>query len=100
MISVCSQGIELPNQRRKVTGYVPANVLLGLAVLLSVLVNKNQRSGPENLLRFLRALQSVGPEQLQSPIIQPHIQSHVLWVPEAMLYRTEHPPKFRSPVGL
>ena len=57
-------------------------------------------SGPESLLRLLRALQPVGPEQLQSPIIEPHIQSHVLWAPEAVLYRTELPPKLRSPVGL
>jgi hypothetical protein len=64
-------------------------------VLRSVLyVSKPERSGPESLL------QSVGPEQFQSPIIEAHIQSQVLWVPPAVLYRTEHPPKLRSPVGL
>ena len=40
------------------------NTSVGLAVLLNILVNKNQRSGPENFLRLLRTLQSVHPEQL------------------------------------
>jgi hypothetical protein len=57
-------------------------------------------SGPECLLRLLRPLQSVGPEQLQAPIIEAHIQSHMLWVPEAVFYNTELPPKIRSPVSL
>jgi hypothetical protein len=59
-------------------------------------------SGAGNLRRllFLGTLQLVGPEQLQLPIIEPHIQSQVLWLPEAMLYRTEHPSQLRSPVGL
>jgi hypothetical protein len=52
------------------------------------------------LVGLLRTLQPVGPEQLQSSIIEPHIQSHMLWVSEAVLYRTKHPPKLRSPVSL
>jgi hypothetical protein len=42
----------------------------------------------------------VGPEQFQSPIIEPHIQSHMLWAPEAVFYHTELPPKILSPVNL
>src|SRR5918997_1223651 len=55
-----------------------------------------------NLRRILllHTLQPVSPEQLHLPSIEPHIQSHVIWMPKTMFYRAEHPPKLGPPVGL